>query len=123
VDLHLESVPGFGSLTTRCLTGGNSQCLSRHTDWSLHLQLFLLGSFDQVSADLLKALNIAACECDTDSVNWHLLCRGLAVFGCKHRHVDLGVFTGRRNQWNRGEPVALFVFKDSGGKPTFQSSC
>ena len=51
VDPHLEAIPGLGSLSTRRLTGGDTQDLGGHAHGSLHLQLLLLSSADQVSAD------------------------------------------------------------------------
>merc|ERR1719474_1354076 len=54
VDPHLELVPGLGTLPTRGLTGGDTQGLGWHAHRSLHLQLLVLGSTDQVSTDLSK---------------------------------------------------------------------
>jgi len=59
VDPHLELVPGFGTLSTRGLTGGDTQGLGWHAHRSLHLQLLVLGSTDQVSTDLLQRLYIS----------------------------------------------------------------
>ena len=39
VDSHLVSVPGLGTFTIWSLTGGNSQCLGWHTDWTLKYKL------------------------------------------------------------------------------------
>ena len=58
VDPHLELVPGLGTFSTRSLSGGDSQDLGWHPDWSLHLQILVLGSSDQVAADLLQGLDI-----------------------------------------------------------------
>ena len=69
VDPHLELVPGLGTLSTRGLTGGDTQGLCWHTDRSLHLQLLVLGSLDQVAADLLQGLNIAGRQSDPDAMN------------------------------------------------------
>jgi len=73
VDPHLESVPGLGTLTTRSLTGGDAENLGGHTDGSLDLQLLLLGSPDEVAADLLQALDVAGGQRDADSVDWAFL--------------------------------------------------
>merc|ERR1711914_55156 len=48
VDPQLEPVPSLGTLTARGLPG--------HPHGALDLQLLLLGSLDQVGADLLQAL-------------------------------------------------------------------
>merc|ERR1719203_27248 len=59
VDSHLEFVPGLGTLSTRGLTGGDTQGLGWHAHRSLNLQLLVLGSTDQVSTDLLQRLDIS----------------------------------------------------------------
>merc|ERR1719233_2199054 len=59
VDPHLELVPGLGTFSTRGLTGGDTQGLGWHAHRSLHLQLLVLGSTDQVSTDLLQRLDIS----------------------------------------------------------------
>ena len=69
VDPHLELVPGLGTFSTRSLSGGDSQDLGWHPDWSLHLQVLVLGSSDQVAADLLQGLNIAGGQSDPDAMN------------------------------------------------------
>merc|ERR1719189_1493688 len=58
VDPHLEFVPSLGTLSTRSLTGGDAKGLGWHAHRSLHLQLLVLGSTDQVSTDLLQRLDI-----------------------------------------------------------------
>merc|ERR1719177_8310 len=58
VDPHLEFVPSLGTLSTRGLTGGDTQSLGWHAHRSLHLQLLVLCSTDQVSTDLLQRLDI-----------------------------------------------------------------
>jgi len=46
VDPYLKSVQGIETLTTRSLTGGDTENLGRHEDGSLDLQFLLLGSPD-----------------------------------------------------------------------------
>ena len=58
VDPHLELVPGLATLSTGSLPGGDPQHLGGHPHWSLHLQILVLGSSDQVAADLLQGLDI-----------------------------------------------------------------
>ena len=73
VNPHLEPVPGLGTLTTRSLTGGDAENLGGHANGSLDLQLLLLGSSDEVAADLLQALDVARGQRDADSVDWAFL--------------------------------------------------
>jgi len=85
VDAHLEAIPGLGTFTARGLTGGDPQGLGGHPDGSLDLQFLVLGSLDEVGADLLEALNVPGGQGDPDAVNG-------AFFGCRlrvlvHRHV------------------------------------
>lgn len=54
VDPHLVSVPGFGTLSARGLSGGDSQDLGWHAHWPLDLQRLLLCTFDQVSTHCKK---------------------------------------------------------------------
>ena len=77
VDPQLESVPGLGTLTARGLPGGDPQGLGGHPHGALDLQLLLLGSLDQVGADLLQALDSAGGQGDPDPVD-HLLLAGTA---------------------------------------------
>lgn len=56
VDAHLEAIPGLGALTTRGLTGGDTKGLGGHADWSLHLQLLVLGSSHQFEAHWNKIM-------------------------------------------------------------------
>lgn len=69
VDPHLVSVPSLGTLTTWRLPGGVSQDLGGESDWTLDVQLLVLGSRDQVSADLLEVLDVSRSEGDSDSVD------------------------------------------------------
>lgn len=54
VDAHLVSIPGLGTLSTGSFPGGNSQNLSGHAHWSLHLQGLLLSSLDKISTHCRK---------------------------------------------------------------------
>ena len=75
VDPQLEPVPGLGTLTARGLPGGDPQGLGGHPHWALDLQLLLLGSLDQVGADLLQTLDGTRGQGDPDPVD-HLLLAG-----------------------------------------------
>ncbi len=86
VDPHLESVPGLGTLTARGLTGGNAENLGRHANGSLDLELLLLGSPDEVAADLLQALDVAGGQRNADTMDWAFLAgwlRGVFVHRLK----------------------------------------
>jgi len=73
VDPHLELVPGLTTLSARSLTGGDPQGLGGHPDGSLHLQLLVLSSLDQVAADLLQGLDVAGGQSYSDAVDWGVL--------------------------------------------------
>jgi len=73
VDAHLISVPGVGTLTARRLAGHQTESLGRHADRALAQKALVLGSLDQVSADLLEGLDVAGGEVDTDLVDASLL--------------------------------------------------
>merc|ERR1711868_96214 len=85
VDPQLEPVPGLGTLTARGLPGGDPQGLSGHPHWALDLQLLLLGSLDQVGADLLQALDRPGGQGDPDPVD-HLLLAGATFAILVSRH-------------------------------------
>lgn len=69
VDAHLETVPRLRTLTTRCLAGGDAENLGGHADRSLHAQLLLLGSCNEVSADFLQGAYLTGCQGDADAVD------------------------------------------------------
>jgi hypothetical protein len=66
VDAHLECVPSLGTLTARSLTGGDLQVLGGKTDGTLDAELLVLGTVDELLADLLEALDVARGEGDAD---------------------------------------------------------
>ena len=45
-------------ITARSLSGGDPECFGGHPHWTLHLELLVLGSPDQVLAHLLQGLHI-----------------------------------------------------------------
>merc|ERR1739844_275139 len=79
VDPHLELVPGLGTLTARSLPGGDPEGLGGHPHGALHLQLLVLGTPDQVLADLLQGLHVPGGEGDPDPVDWRLLLNSLSI--------------------------------------------
>ena len=68
VDAHLVAVPGLGTLTARGLTGGDLEGLGGQTDGALGAEVLVLGSVDDLSADLLEDLDLAGGEGDADLV-------------------------------------------------------
>ena len=77
VQAHLEAIPSLGTLTARGLTGGDTQNLGRHADGALDTQLLLLGSADQISANLLQTADIARGQRDANAVYGRGLGNGL----------------------------------------------
>ena len=62
VDLHLESVPGVGSLTAGGLSGGHAEVLGGDSNGSLGLVAEVLGSFNDLIATPLERPGLAALE-------------------------------------------------------------
>ena len=92
MDAHLKGVPGLGTLTVGGLTGGDLEDLGGETDGALDAELLVLGTVDELLADLLEALDVAGGEGDADlepqSVN------GLARIALGETClVDLGTLT------------------------------
>ena len=83
VDAHLEPVPGLGALTARGLPGGDLQGLGGHPDGSLHLQLLVFGSLDQITADLLQRLHVTGSQSDPDTVDGSVLLNTFAILNRK----------------------------------------
>lgn len=69
VDLHLVAVPGLGTLTAGGLAGGDAEDLGGEADGALDTEVLVLGTLDQVGADLLEVLDVAGGEGDADAVN------------------------------------------------------
>ena len=81
---YLEAIPGFGTFSTRSLSGGDPQGLGWHSYWSLDLKIFLLGSLDQVIANLLQRLHSTWSQGDTDAMNgWFISNNSFLVFICR----------------------------------------
>ena len=85
VNAHLEAIPSLGTFTTRSLSGGDPQGLGWHTHGSFDLQFFILGSLDEVVADLFETLHISGSQGDPDTVNWPFFGGWLSIL--IHRHV------------------------------------
>ena len=83
VDPHLELVPGLTTLSARSLTGGDPQGLGGHPDGSLHLQLLVFGSLDQITADLLQRLHVTGSQSDPDTVDGSVLLNTFAILNRK----------------------------------------
>jgi hypothetical protein len=70
VDSHLESIPGLGTFTTGCLSGGDFQGLGGETDGALDAEFLSLGALDELLADLLEGLDFAGGQGDADLVGF-----------------------------------------------------
>jgi hypothetical protein len=82
VDAHLVGVPGLGTLTVRCLTGGDLKDLGGETDGALDAELLVLGTVDELLADLLERLDVAGGEGDADLVDLGALAKVLLRLVC-----------------------------------------
>jgi hypothetical protein len=81
VNSHLESIPGLGTFTTGCLSGGDLQGLGRETDWALDTELLALGTLDELLADLLEGLDFAGGQGDADLVSFLRIFRSADILG------------------------------------------
>ena len=100
VDPHLVPVPSLGSLSTRRLSGRDTQNLGRHAHRSLHLQLFLLGPLDQISTycGRRKYYHVIY-RCDTQHLGWHAH-RSLNLQPFLFRPLDqISTYLQRRNNY------------------------
>ena len=79
VDAHLEAIPGLGTFTARSLPGGDSQSLGWHPDGSLNFEFLILGSLDEVGADLFQAFDVLRSQSDPDTVDGAFLRSGLGI--------------------------------------------
>lgn len=82
VDAHLIAIPGHGTFTVGGLTGDVLELLGGKTHWALDLEVLVLGTTDQVTADcgtvresdrwpsltLLQVIDVAAGQRDTNTV-------------------------------------------------------
>merc|ERR1719266_1757222 len=84
VDPHLKLVPGLATLSARSLTGGDSQGLGGHPDGSLHLQLLVFGSLDEVTADFLQRFHVAGGQGDPDTVDGSVLLHTFSILISRH---------------------------------------
>ena len=66
VNPHLESIPSLATLTTRRLSRCDLQMLCRQADGTLHAQVLRLGAVDELRADFLEGLDVAAGESDSN---------------------------------------------------------
>lgn len=90
VDAHLEAIPGLGTVTARGLTGGDTENLGGETDGTLDLELLVLGTLDEISADLLQVLDVAGGQGDADTVDPKIGKRG-KIFISFHAKPPIGV--------------------------------
>ena len=85
MDAHLEAIPSLGTFTARSFTGGDPQGFGGHPDGSLNFEFLVLGSLDEVGADLFEALDVPGGQGDPDTVNWAFFGGRLGIL--VHRHV------------------------------------
>merc|ERR1719266_1736039 len=106
VDPHLELVPGLTPLSARSLPGGDPEGLGGHPHGSLHLQLLVLGSLDQVTADLLQRLHVAGGQSDPDTVDGSVLLNTFSILVSRHLG-RVSVSWLDRNNHTSAEPSLL----------------
>ena len=82
MDAHLKGVPGLGTLTVGGLTGGDLQVLGGQADGALDAELLVLGTVDELLADLLERLDVAGGEGDADLVDLGALAEVLLRLVC-----------------------------------------
>jgi len=80
VDSHLVEVPGLGTFTVWGLTGVDSKSLGWHTDRALDSELLLLGSLDELLADLLNVRGVGRGKRDSDTVILGVASRHFSFF-------------------------------------------
>merc|ERR1719203_2250768 len=85
---HFEAIPGVSTFTTWGLTGGNAESLGRDSDWSFDLQSLGLGTIDKFVTNLLKVLDVAGSQGNTDLV--HLLLASILYLRLVHREFSSG---------------------------------
>lgn len=96
VDAHLVAVPGLGTLTARGLAGGDLEGLGGQADGALDAQVLALGALDQLGADLLEGLDLAAGQGDADLVGL-LYCWGRTISMCDR----VAMVVRRESCWTR----------------------
>lgn len=84
VDSHLVGVPGLGTLTARGLAGGDLEVLGGQADGTLDAELLVLGTVDELLADLLEGLDVARGEGDSDLVDLGTLTEVLLGLVVRH---------------------------------------
>lgn len=103
MDAHLVCVPGLGSLTVRGLTGGDLKDLGGETDGALDAELLVLGTVDELLADLLERLDVAGGEGDADLVDLGALAEVLLWLVYESSagalHTRMGHRTVRHGDW------------------------
>ena len=86
MDSHLKGVPSLGTLTVRGLTGGDLEVLGGQAYGALDAKVLGLGAVNELSADLLKGLDLAGGEGDADLVDLGGIALG-GLLGVLERHV------------------------------------
>jgi hypothetical protein len=69
VDSHLETIEGLGTVTTRGLTGGDTENLGGETNGTLDLKLLVLSTLDEITGNLFEVLDVTRSQSDTDTMD------------------------------------------------------
>merc|ERR550537_1222947 len=62
VDAHFKAIKGVGSLSTWTLADTQTQLLCGQSHWTCDVQVLILGTLDEISADLLQGLDVTTGE-------------------------------------------------------------
>jgi len=84
MDSHLKQIPGLTTLTARCLTGGNLQDLGGEADGALDTEFLRFGTVDELGADFLEGLDVAARKSNADFVDFRALAEVFLAFLVRH---------------------------------------
>jgi hypothetical protein len=90
VNSHLESIPGLGTFSTGCLSGGDLESLGRETNGALDAEFLALGTLDELLADLLEGLDFAGGQGDAN------------LMGFLRKIIFSGTFSERKEDDLRG---------------------
>lgn len=109
VDSHLEGIPGLGSFTAGCLSGGDLEGLGRETDGALDAEFLALGTLDELLADLLEGLDFAGGQGDADLVGFRAFAKLLLwlLIGHFPGEISFTTRTFQLRQSDEGDRCAL----------------
>ena len=70
VNSHLEHIPGLRTLTARCLSGGDLECLGGQADGALNAEVLRLRTLEELGAHFLEGGNFATGQGDADLMDF-----------------------------------------------------